>query len=447
MWSAAVMSALLIIAALIGAWFGWQTSVNATLAAASLIVARVGCSTSIEWALRLLQGPRKQKPEVHGGTGARMQAILNAIPTLQQLPRPPLGMPGMMQMVVLLVHCMWQEWRFEKDYDVEVEEIPVTLPGTSAFGHADVVRLRWVQLKGTPGPADDAPIAVVCPGLSCYAASLPGTSTYPGLLAKGYRVVVFEKRGVGPAGTPCIRAPIVHLFGHPSDLHTAMLLVQDRYPSAPIHIVSHSSGNGLAGSYASLYAGELRNLRSALLLIGGEDYNVAFTPPKRTWLTPLLFETCLLPTAKTRFVVRNKDALQKHSKEGYEELMAAETLQELYNKMMLHFSGYSDRAEAERRLNAFSGGNECLLSIKVPFFVAFTKDDPVAPGGPKPSWVKVISKCERAALALFPSGSHCACYDGWRMGKWIDALTVEWIEAVEADGGKCRVPCATASVS
>merc|ERR1719394_2068943 len=100
--------------------------------------------------------------------------------------------------------------------------------------------------------------------------------------------------------------------------------------------------------------------------------------------------------------------------------MAAKTLQEFYDRMMLHFSGYSNREEAEQRINAFSGGNECLLKMQVPFLVVFTEDDPVSPGGPKPSWVEVIRRCERAALAMYPNGSHCACYDGWRGRKWMD---------------------------
>lgn len=418
----------------------WLELLLIVLAIVALRAITTGRWTTIDWAMRLTFGKKTRRPDVHGGVSARAQAILDAVPTLKRNPRAFGSLPGMVQLAISFVEMQWQESSFDKDYDVVTEEVPVTLPGKSAVAHADIVRLRWLRHHGASEPAADAPIVVICPGLSCYAASLPGTSIYPGLLAKGYRVVAFEKRGVGPAGTPAIKAPIIHVFGHPSDLHTAMLIIQSRYPRAPIHIVGLSSGNGLAGSYTSMYAGEVENLRSALLLVGGEDYNEAFRPPKGGLMSRLLFDMFLLPAAKSRFGHRNKAVLQNHSKAGYEDMMAANTLQEFYERTMLHFSGYSDREEAERRINGFSGSNECLLKVQVPFLVVFTEDDPVAPGGPKPSWVQVVSKCERAALALFPSGSHLACYDGWRLRKWTDRLAVEWIEACEVDGGRCRIP-------
>jgi len=385
-----------------------------------------------------LRGP--QKPKVVGGTSARMQGILDAMPTLHKLPSPPLGIGGTVQLILMFLQMTWEEWRFDTVYNVVVEEVHVTLPGKSTPGHPDIVRLRWVSDKALPPPAPDAPIVVVCPGLSCYSASLPGTSLYPGLLAKGWRVAVYEKRGVGPLGTPPIKEPVYHLFGHPSDLHTVMLQVQEHYPKAPLHMVGISSGNGVTGSYCSMYADQLKNLRSCLLLIGGEDYNEAFTPPRSNWLSTLLCDYVLLPAGKERFAARNVEVLSKHSKKGYDSVMSAPTLQEVYNRSMLHFSGYTDREEAERRINAFSGGCECLTSMKVPLLVVATEDDPIAPGGPKDSWVKVITHCERAALASYPNGSHVGCYDGWHGKKWVDRLAVEWVEAAEADGGKCRVP-------
>merc|ERR1711988_1563028 len=72
----------------------------------------------------------------------------------------------------------------------------------------------------------DAPIVMIVCGLNCYSRSLPGTSLYEPLLKScKYRVVVYEKRGVGPvcpsheSDPALLMSPCFHLFGHPSDLH------------------------------------------------------------------------------------------------------------------------------------------------------------------------------------------------------------------------------------
>lgn len=120
--------------------------------------------------------------------------------------------------------------------------------------------------------------------------------------------------------------------------------------------------------------------------------------------------------------------------------MEANTMQEFYDICMQKFSGYKDRAEAERRINAFNNGNnECMLSFSVPYLVCFCEDDPVAPGGPRSSWIDLVGRCENAAVALFPTGSHLACYDTWRLSRWVDRLAVEWIEAVQASDRKSVV--------
>jgi len=213
-----------------------------------------------------------------------------------------------------------------------------------------------------------------------------------------------------------------------------ILRIQSRWPSAPVHLVGFSSGNGLVGSYMALYGSETTAVRSALLLLGGENYNMAFVPPRGTLLTKLVFDWSLLSATKFRFLQRNEAVLRNHNMEAYDKALAAPTLQEFYDIAMKHFSGYKDHAEAERRINAFSTGNECMLNFQKPFLVAFTTDDPVAPGGPRESWVRVIEKCEYAALALFPSGSHLGCYDSLRLTRWVDKLMIQWLDAVTREG-------------
>jgi len=248
---------------------------------------------------------------------------------------------------------------------------------------------------------------------------------------------VFEKRGVGPPGQRTLKQPVFHFFGHPSDLHAAIKVIVARWPQAPLHLLGMSSGNGLASSYVALHGPEVASLRSCSCLIGGENYNCAFMPTRGNWLSRLVFDTVFLVTCKERFLRRNEEILRSNNPAAYDAGMAAKTLQELYDICMEHFSGYSDRAEGERRINPFhSDTNECMLSFCVPFLVVFTEDDPVAPGGPRSSWLDVMAKCESACVAIYPYGSHLGCYDSLRLTRWVDKLAVQWIDAVEAISSK-----------
>lgn len=339
-------------------------------------------------------------------------------------------------MAIFVLQIMWEEVVCSSVYSFEREDVEVLLPGNAHPGGCpDHVAVQWlIGRKGAPRRAlpDDAPIVLLCAGLNCYAGNLPGTSAYGALLEKPWRVGVFEKRGVQGKGSTGLKSPVFHMFGHPSDLHVAVKRIEARWPKAPIHIVGMSSGNGLAGSYAVLHGKECVNLKSTLLLIGGEDYNIAFAPPAANFFTSLFYDVVLLASSKSCFIRPSEAVLRKHNSAAVDAALAATKLQDFYHICMQHFSGYNDLAEAERRINPFNGGNECLRDVCVPFLVAFTEDDPVAPGGPRQSWLDVVKTCENAAVAIYPSGSHLACYDSWRGTRWVEQLPLQWIEAVSS---------------
>jgi predicted alpha/beta-fold hydrolase len=372
------------------------------------------------------------KPQLVGGTGAKLQSILKSVPLLWACPRGPLDFWSALHLLVFALQMTWQEMKFEEHYDFDRDELETELPGESTDGCPGRVSLLWLRSAKGHSPsklADDAPIVLLCPGLNCYAKALPGTSIYTALLERPWRVAVFEKRGVSDNK---LQSPAFHLFGHPSDLHTAVQHIESTYPGAPLYIVGVSSGNGLTASYASLYGGQVKSLRSVLLLVGGEDYNCAFEAPNATWLSKLVFDGVLLATTKMRFLKRNEKLLRAKDSAAYDTAMNSKTLQSCYDICMRHFSGYSDPSEAEKRINRFSGGCECLREIPVPFLYVCTLDDPVAPGGPRPEWLKVIKECENAAVALFPCGSHLGCYDSWRFTRWLDRLVIQWVDAFES---------------
>lgn len=395
------------------------------------VVAVVAVTFFLRW--RMSRRRSSQKATVVGGLSQSLQTILQSMPLLASC--PIVDLPGILQIIVYAVQMQWQEWRCDSKYEFVVEKFLATLPGESTEGFSDHVQVKWLHgLKGCKerNLPPDAPIVILTPGLNCYAANLPGTAIYAKLLEKPWRVGVYEKRGVGDAGSR-LKAPVFHMFGHTSDLHVVVKEIVARWPDAPLHLLGMSSGNGLSSSYLSIHGPDVPNLKSCLLLIGGEDYNMAFTPPLGNWLTRLVLDKVLLATSKDRMLKRNEAVLRPHNASAFDAGMCAQTGQEFYDICMQNFSGYKNREEAERRINAFSSGkNECMLDYKVPCLVCFTEDDPVAPGGPRSSWVEVIKKCDNAALALFPTGTHLACYDSWSLSRWVDKLAIEWLEAVHS---------------
>lgn len=376
-----------------------------------------------------------QKARITGGSSPHFQRLLQRMPLLYSCPR--LNIPSLVQLGIYAVQMMWQEWRFDSEYDFVEEVFEVALPGESAESHVDDVTVKWLLGYKGGEPRElplDAPVVILTPGLNCYIANLPGTSIYNHFLKQPWRIGVFEKRGVGGLlKQRLLKAPTFHMFGHTSDLHTVLKSLSNRWPEAPFHLVGMSSGNGLSASYLALHGPELPQLRSCLLLIGGEDYNMAFSPPRSNWLTKVVFDWALLPTSKHRMLERNETVLRKHNAKAYEEALKASTMQEFYDICMRHFSGYTDRAEAECRINPFGDGtNKCMLSYTKPCMVIFAEDDPVAPGGPRPSWVDTLREAKNAALAIYPTGSHLACFDSWCLSRWIDRLAVDWINSVHA---------------
>lgn len=390
----------------------------------------------------ILEFKRWKRPVVCGGVHESMAKIVDRMPMMSMIPSVPLYMPGLLQLAIFGIQSRVQEYFIDNHWEFKREEVQVTLEGNSALPHTDTVAVQWLLGRKNEERLElpeDAPIVLLCPGLSCYAKSLPGTHPYEQLYGKGWRIAVFEKRAVGPPGTEGLNAPILHMYGHPSDLHKVVMLAHNRYPKAPLHLMGFSSGNGLTASYTVLYGPSVPWLRSSILLIGGEDYNVSFAPAHGNRMTRVLFDGVLLPLARYSFLSRNEAILKPHNPEGYQEAMLAPTLQEMYEACMTHFSGYKDRKEAEEKINPFGDGTcECLRHVKTPFLVVYTDDDPVSPGGPRPSWVKTISACEWAQLAIFPSGSHLGCYDSWHFTRWVDKLAVQWVQACEAVLGETK---------
>lgn len=369
--------------------------------------------TCVEW--------RPSSPEIYGGI--QMTKILQAVPLLSKR-QSHIQLPSTMQLVLIALTNIVGRC----PHIFHREEVPVHLTGDSVIENTrDSVALEWLDRTDLP---EDAPIIVIVPGLANTKESLPGHSLYGALLERPWRVVVFEKRGVGH-GKGNLQAPVFHLFGHPSDLHQAVLHIRKRFPKATLHFVSFSAGNGLLSSYFRIYGHHVRDqVSSAIMLMGGEDYNRALKIRQTQW-SDVVVEERLHSFIKNYFLKSNEGILKRHNPEAYCAALDAESLHDLYLITMRCFSGYRDLAEAERCINGSwggNGGNEWFLENRIPSLGILTKDDPVG-WQLHPQWLDVVCRSPLVALAVFQYGSHCACFSGWRLARWIDELVVQWVDA------------------
>jgi len=375
-------------------------------------------------ALVVWRQSREAKPKLF--CGAEVASIVQAVPTLHERLRLPILLPlGVLQLIVLGVQMHLQE--LLSTFTFEREEIEADLNGSMR----DTVALAWLRRSDEDELPAEAPIVLVCPGLCCTEYNLPGTHLYRSLLRRPFRVAVFLKRGIASAK---LRAPAVHIFGHPTDLRAALDRIVARHPTAPVHVVSYSSGNGLAGSFAALHDDECPAVRSYCLLCGGCDFRSIY-PSRPLWpWTWALFSWLLVPSVHANLLAPHEATLAAHDAPGYAKVRRASTIQALYDAAVEHFSGYGRVEEAEAQTNGFRGGNACAAAcIRTPYLHVYTEDDPISPGGPEPEWLGNYARGSHTACALFPHGSHLACYDSLDIRtRWVDRLVVEWIEAVSS---------------
>jgi predicted alpha/beta-fold hydrolase len=392
-----------------------------------LLTAILVAALTVAW---LFDGGEQAPPRKIGGKD--MQHLLDAIPLLQA-PLSRLQYPALLQLVfVALTNIVGKH-----KHSFEAEAVPVKLEGVQRS--SGVVWLQWLR-RDSELPAD-SPIVMLVPGLGNTKDSLPGFSIYDLLQRKPWRVVVYEKRGVG-ASAGKLQTPIFHIFGHPSDLRTAVLKIRARYPRAPLHFVSYSAGNGLVGSYLREFGAELgTSARGALMLMGGEDYNKA-CKFRDSCVSDRMVEARLLHATKKYFLGRNESVLRAHNAAAFDAALAADNLHDFYLATMRGFSGFDNPAEAEERINGFRGGNAWIADYRgIPSLGVYTADDPIG-WILAPEWIKNLQAAPKMAAAVFQHGNHCACYNVGG-GRWIDDLVIQWVTAVEAAAS--AVPCTNVS--
>ncbi|XP_046542802.1 protein ABHD15-like [Haliotis rubra] len=113
-----------------------------------------------------------------------------------------------------------------------------------------VVALDWAQ-GGSKPVSDTSTILIVVPGLTASADNMSELCNMA--LKRGYRVVVFNKRGHGDS---VLATPKMQGFGDAKDMRHCVEYLRDKNPAAKLVSVGSSAGSGLLASYLGEYGAD-----------------------------------------------------------------------------------------------------------------------------------------------------------------------------------------------
>jgi len=233
-------------------------------------------------------------------------------------------------------------------------------------------------------------------------------------LARGYRAVVFNKRGHGGVR---LTTPKLQEFGCVRDLNEALDRVQSKFPSAPLYGVGFSAGSGLLCSYLG-ETGDASRLRAGVLISPG--YN-AFELFCRGKIHP--WYNYLMTFSLKQFLLRHKEQLRDVV--DIKQALKATSIEQFDEHVFMAMHGYED-------LESYWACNNPMRdvhSIKRPLLCLNALDDPVCTRDNIAFDVFVDNPT--CMLVETGTGSHCAFYEGHlRLKSWANDFAVEYLDHV-----------------
>ncbi|XP_046542821.1 protein ABHD15-like [Haliotis rubra] len=271
------------------------------------------------------------------------------------------------------------------------------------------VALDWVQDK-LDSLTDTSPIFLVLPSLSASAddmAELCDTAS-----KRGYRVVVFNKRGHGDS---VLATPKLQGFGDAKDMRRCVEYLHDEHPAAKIVAVGSSAGSGLLMSYLSEYGADCI-LATAVCLCPGYDSLDVFTKPMNN-----VYEYILLSSLKK--------ILKKHTKMlcqliDLRAAFRATNFKEFDKQVYCKFYGYKDSLEYWQRQNPMRN----IDNVSPPIMCVTSLDDPIFMARYVP--FNIFRENSNWLLVTTNKGGHCGFIEESTLKSWSDRLALDYIDAV-----------------
>jgi abhydrolase domain-containing protein 15 len=258
--------------------------------------------------------------------------------------------------------------------------------------------------------AADAPIVVVLHGLTGCSAAM--RSLCAEALERGYRPVVFNKRGHGGVK---LTTPKLQAFGCVRDLQQAIAHIERAYPSAKLYGVGFSAGSGLLTSYLGETGAQSR-LEAGVMVSPGYNALDLFCGGKIHPLYDFLM-TFSLKQFLSRHVNELQDVIHVPS------ALKASSIREFDEHVFMKMHGYEDIETYWKHNNPMREVDR----IQRPTLCINALDDPVCTKENIP--YESFQEDPLRILIETAHGSHCAFYEGhvvlksWALGVAMDYLT------------------------
>ncbi|XP_046542818.1 protein ABHD15-like [Haliotis rubra] len=231
-------------------------------------------------------------------------------------------------------------------------------------------------------------------------------------LKRGYRVVVFNKRGHGDS---VLATPRMQGFGDPKDMRHCVKYLRHKNPAAKLVAVGSSAGSGLLASYLGEYGADCI-ISTCVAICPAFDALDLFTKPLN-----FIYQFLLLSSVKK--------ILKKHSKVlspllDLEAAYNAKCFMDFDTQVYCKFYGYKDVFEYWKHNDPMRN----ILNVSVPFMCINTGDDPISLARNVP--VAMFKENSNWLLVMTTKGGHCGLLEESTLAPWADRLALDYIDAV-----------------
>jgi predicted alpha/beta-fold hydrolase len=412
------------------------------------------------------------------GPDPRLHEILKRVPLLQQGPRPPIlfrnrhiqfipwliqneihrrqGIPY--QRIQLHVSDCYDKATTSTAGDADNDQYFSTCPASQQTMN-DTITLDVFPPFDDEGVAAfgkgfnaSSPVIIFSPGLRCHSQDLPGTMIVRLAFQKGFRSIVFHRRG-HTIDQP-LSSPRWNLFGDVDDLEQVYWHIKNTLLAPDTPIFLHGISSGTAVAVTALAKWDRRRRDEPRLRTPSFVASISVTPGYDTskvlnrerFLFP--YNDILLGGVKAQFVRRNEALLRSHNAAAVDRALAATNLQEFVDATV-PFAGYKDTTEYYQETNPINN----VRDITTPTLILNSIDDPCCkisnlyeqspyPDHGNQTFAEMIGETENALVAVTTTGSHCPFLststsenpNGW-FPLIRDPLAVRSISSSEAGGG------------
>jgi len=290
--------------------------------------------------------------------------------------------------------------------------------------------VKKIEYEGTPlhgryypyQPPNDTKIMFIIHGLTGGSETNYIQTLVESARRVGYRVVVFNQRGVNQPLT----TPYPFHGGKLDDFEMALNHVKSKYPSAPVVAVGTSFG----GNQLIRYLGEKSDktgLTAGVLLAAPFDIDDCLTSIEKT-----VYEEFFIRTYFEKNFLPNFDVLQTLSEThglDMERILKVRSLRDFHSNFTVKLFEHKDVREYVETTKV---SNSHIANVKVPLLILHAKDDPIATHRAIP--IEDLQKNPNIIFAETKHGGHLCWFTmnltGLRPKRWYTKPTIEYLENV-----------------